>query len=300
MGFQEFKKAQAQNEQQFIEETESVKSYKDERFWQFTKVNGNAKAIVRFLPQKDPTKTPYVKTFRHSFQNMETKRWFIEDCPWTIKTPCPVCSYAKETYDEFSKLPSIYRPTKNTWYIANVLIIKDEGNPENEGKVFLYRFGKEIFKRIESAIKGDPDDDVNPIKVFNMFDGHNFRFNVSEKVVPGFKNPVNDYEKCRFESVGGAICDGVETEMEKVYNAIYDLNEFYDASKFKSEVELKEKLKNFLGGSKISIIEELSNQKPITDNSKSPAKQELKSDDDTDDFFAKLDEDGDSLFDDED
>ncbi len=293
MGFAEFKKAQkSQNEQQFIEESESnAKSFKDDRFWMFTKQNGNAKAIVRFLPQKDPTKSPYVKTFKHSFQNPETKRWFIEDCPWTLKVACPVCKYANETYDEYKKLPSIYRPSKDTWYITNILVIKDENCPENEGKVFLYRFGKEIFKKIEAAIKGDEDDDISPIKVFNMFEGHNFRFNVSEKMIEGFSKPVNDYEKCRFETNPSQISED-DDEMEKVYNSIYELDEFIDPSLYKTEAELKDKLANFLNVEKKSILNELQSQKKVT-STKEPVKElkETEEEDDNDDFFSQLDED---------
>lgn len=297
MGFAEFKKAQKnQNEQAFIEESElTAKSFKDDRFWMFTKQNGNAKAIVRFLPQKDSAKSPYVKTFKHSFQNPETNRWFIEDCPWTIKTPCPVCKYASETYDEYKKLPSKYRPSKDTWFITNILVIKDELCPENEGKVFLYKFGKEIFKKIESAVKGDEDDEILPIKVFNMFEGHNFRFNVNEKEVNGFSKPVNDYDKCRFEANPCPISED-EDEMEKVYNQIYDLSEFIDPEKFKSETELKEKLANFLVTEKKSILNELKEQKQI-ENKKETIKEIKETDDseDEDDFFSQLDEDGDEI-----
>lgn len=310
MGFAEFKKAQKKQseavEQKFVDETETkAKSYKDERFWGFTKdSSGNAKAIVRFLPQQDADKAPYVKTFKHFFKNPDTGRWFVEDCPWTIKETCPVCLYAHETYDDYFNRPSNERPAKQTWYIANVLIVKDEMNPENEGKVFLYKFGKEIFKKLEEAIKGDPDDDIDPIKVFNIVEGHNFRFNVSEKSIPGYNRPVNDYDKCRFELQPSEICDGDEDAQEAVFNNIISLDEFVDPKIFKSADELKQQLSEFLGGEK-SIMDELKQQQKeeAEEAKKETPKPNIKEEaaktedeDDDDDFFAGLDDDEDIPF----
>lgn len=305
MGFAEFKKAQAkQDEAKFIDESEKkdTKSFKDDRFWMPTKdASGNSKSIIRFLPQTDPTKAPYVKTFKHGFQNPKTKRWFIEECPWTLKIPCPICAYAQEEYNKGNR-----KAVKQTWYIANILVVKDENAPENEGKVFLYKFGREIFKKIEGAVKGDPDDDLDPISVFNIMDGHNFRLNISQKTIPEFSRPVNDYDKCRFEFEGNPICDGDEEQMEKVYNSIYDLDEFLDPKLFKSEEELKKKLASFLGGgSSKSVLDELREQQANEKAEEKPAKEEedktpfdkdddipdFGDDDDEDDFFASLDDD---------
>lgn len=314
MGFAEFKKAQAkQDEAKFIDESEkkATKSFKDDRFWMPTRdASGNSKSIIRFLPQTDATKSPYVKTFRHGFQHPETRRWFIEECPWTLKIPCPVCAYAKEEYDKGNK-----KPNKQTWYIVNILVVKDENAPENEGKVFLYKFGREIFKKIEAAVKGDPDDDVDPISVFNIMEGHNFRLNITSKTIPEFKKPVNDYDKCRFEVQGNPICDGDEEEMEKVYNSIRDLDEFLDPELFKSEEELKKKLASFLGGgSSKSVLDELREQQAsekaeeklkkkeepkFDEDDEIPdfsSKDEPEEEDDEDDFFASLDDDDDIPF----
>lgn len=293
MGFKEFKKAQAkQEESNFVKEDEkNTKSFKDDRFWNFTKdATGNAKAIIRFLPQKDNTKSPFVKTFQHAFQNPVTKRWFIDECPWTIKTSCPICMYAKEVYDENSA------PSKKTYFITNILVVKDELNPEAEGKVFLYKFGKQIFKLIQDAVTGSEDDEIDPIKVFNIFEGHNFRFNVSEKTVPNIKNPVNNYEKCRFEAKPSEICEGDEGKQEAVYNSLYDLDEFLDPKRFKSADELKEKLASVLNNKS-----EFKNGEPkeqMVEKVKEKSKPVLKEkeEEDDDDFFSSLDEDDDIPF----
>lgn len=307
MGFAEFKKAQAkQDEAKFIEESEETRSFKDDRFWMPTKDgSGNSKSIIRFLPQTDPTKSPYVKTFKHAFQNPKTKRWFVEECPWTLKIPCPVCAYAQEEYNKGNR-----KPNKQTWYIVNILVVKDENAPENEGKVFLYKFGREIFKKIENAVKGDPDDDLDPISVFNIMNGHNFRLTITSKTIPEFDRPVNDYDKCRFEIEGNTICDGDEEQMEKVYNCIYDLDEFLDPKLFKSKEELKKKLASFLGGgSSKSVLDELREQQANEKAEEKPTKEDespfddddnipdfdKKDDSDDDDFFASLDDDDDDI-----
>lgn len=296
MGFKEFKKAQPkQEESNFVKEDEKTKSFKDDRFWSFTKdASGNAKAVIRFLPQKDNTKSPFVKTFQHAFQNPVTKRWFIDECPWTIKTSCPVCLYAKEVYDQDKN------PSKKTWFIANILVVKDELNPEAEGKVFLYKFGKEIFKRIQEAVTGSEEDEIEPIKVFNISEGHNFRFNVSEKTVPGIKNPVNNYEKCRFETKPSEICEGDEGKQETVYNSLYDLDEFLDPKRFKTTEELKEKLASVLNGKFEPSNKEEPQEKVVSEKKKVDIQDKIddnKDDDDNDDdFFSSLDNDDDILY----
>ena len=38
-------------------------------------------------------------------------------------------------------------------YYANILVVSDPKHPENEGKVFLYKFGKKIFDKITEAMQ---------------------------------------------------------------------------------------------------------------------------------------------------
>lgn len=301
MGFAEFKKAQKKQEEgKFIEESEKQAStfQKDTRLWTPTKdKNGETLCIIRFLPQQDPKKAPYVKTFQHAVQDKVSKRWFIDECPWTLKINCPVCKYANDLYNAEKDT----RFGKKTWYTANILVIKDQECPENNGKVFLYKFGKEIFKKIETAIIGDEKDDIEPIKVFNLFEGHNFRVNVSEKMIPGYTKPVNDYDKCRFENNPSEVCDGDAEEQEKVYNQIYDLDEFLDPSRFKSAEELQTKLDNFLGVNSKSKVAEKQAEKEVAakvEKQKASTITEIveTEEDDNDDFFNSLDDDDDIPF----
>jgi len=299
MGFKEFKKAQAkQDETQIVKDDNKTKSFKDDRVWTFTKdATNNAKATIRFLPQKDGDKAPFIKLFNHAFKNKQTKRWFIEECPWTIKVSCPVCKYASEVYEQDSSY------AKKTWFIANILVVKDELKPENEGKVFLYKFGKEIFKMIQGAVSGNEDKEIDPIKVFNMFEGHNFRIVVKEKKIPGYEFPVNDYSDCFFEKTGKEICDGDEDQQEVVYNSLYDLDEFLDPKRFKSEEELQTKLTSVLSGktfekkeSKEEGKQEVPKEEKVKPTKSAVKEEPKKEEDDDDDFFNSLDEDNDLPF----
>ena len=289
MGFEEFKKAQKkQDETEFVKEEEKAKSFKDERLWSFTAdKTGNASAIIRFLPQKDPSKPPYQKLFQHSVQNKANGRWLIDECPWTIKVSCPICKYASEVYSQDSSF------AKKTWYVTNILVVKDELNPEAEGKVFLWKFGKEIFKIIESAIKGNEEKEIEPKKVFNFLEGHDFKLKVYKKSIPGFDNPVNKYDESFFVKNPSEIYEGDDKKQEFVYDSIYSLDEFIDPKRFKTEEELQRKLSNFLnGGSSNEQKESTPQSKP--DSNQSPPKENKmketpKQEDDDDDFFNDLD-----------
>ncbi len=162
--------------------------------------------------------------------------------------------------------------------------------------MFLYKFGKQIFKLIQEAVTGSEEDEIDPIKVFNIFEGHNFRFNVSEKNVPGFSHPVNNYEKCRFETKPSEVCDGDEAKQEAVYNSIYDLEEFLDPKRFKSADELKEKLASVLNTKSGFKNEEPKEQMVEKVKEKSKPVLEEKEEEDDDDFFSSLDEDDDIPF----
>ena len=297
MGFAEFKKAmKKQDEQEFVKEEPKAKSFKDDRMWSFTAdKTGNASAILRFLPQKDPAKQPLVKMFQHSVQHKETGRWLIDECPWTIKVSCPICKYASEIYSQDSSY------AKKTWYVGNILVVKDEMNPETEGKVFLWKFGKEIFKIIESAIRGNEEKEIEPKKVFNFLEGHDFKLKVYKKAIPNFDNPVNKYDESFFVKNPSEIYEGDEDKQEMVYNSIYELDEFLDPKRFKSEEELQKKLSSFLNGGS-SEKEQDKVVQPKQDTPKEalkksdPADKMKEDEDDDDDFFSGLDDDDDLPF----
>ena len=172
------------------------KNYTDEDLWypQRDKA-GNATAIIRFLPGLQSEDEPYyVELMTHGFKN--AGQWYIENCPTTVGAECPVCIANGVLWDEGSeaskKLAS--KRSRRTSYYCNILVVKDPANPENEGKIFKFRFGKKILEKVLDM--GQPEfDDKEPVDVFDLVEGANFRLSVRQK--DGFAN----YDKSEFDVV---------------------------------------------------------------------------------------------------
>jgi hypothetical protein len=228
--FAEFKKKQAELSDAVKNMAKKPnKSYQDERFWRFTKdASGNANATIRFLPQQDPSKSPVLLTYKHGFQ--EEGRWFIEECPVTIGEKCPVCEQSSTLWATDEETARKY--WRNKQYIANILVIDDEGNPENNGKTFLFQFGKIVYDKIMEVVQPE-DEDEEPINVFDFDEGANFKLKIVQKA--GF----NNYDKSKFLSKTSAL-----ENQEEIFDSLVDLDEFVDPEKFKSYDEILKKFSN--------------------------------------------------------
>jgi hypothetical protein len=249
---------------------------KDERFWNpETDAAGNGSAIVRFMPAKNEDDVPYVKTFRHSFQ--ENGSWFIEDCPSTIGQECPCCKANGALWNSgLESDKEIARKHKRaTSYTANVLVIKDPANPENEGKVKLFRFGKKIFDKIQECLDVDTDIGEEPRNPFSFFDGMNFSLKIGQ--VAGFRN----YDKSKFIAAGD-LYEGDEDKLMEVLGQLHDLKEFLDPSRFKSYADIEAKFNKVTGQvknvSNISIDDDEEFDTKATEKFKAPPKTEAKAD----------------------
>lgn len=292
MGFKDFKKQTKLGKAVDSLKSDAKKpSYVDERFWSPSLKGGNASVVVRFLPQQDLAKTPILEVFKHGFQEKGT--WFFENCPHTIGDKCPVCQHAQSIWDENEKSASNF--WRNRRYFANVLIVKDKTNPENEGKVFLYEFGVKIYNKIMNVVAPE-DEDVEPVNVFDFDNGVNFRIVI--KQVSGF----NNYDDSTFEMMSSAICDGDEDKQEKVFDQIHDLDQFKDPKEFKSYEALEKKFQNLLGstGPKKSFEEKtkerVDEKKQSTEEEKPETKEKAKeavkkNEDDDIDFDSLLNDD---------
>jgi gp32 DNA binding protein like len=224
---------------------------KDERFWAPTlDAAGNGSAIMRFLmpPLQDIPKNEkgelefekgvyFVKTFSHGFKG-PTGLWYIEESPKTVGLPCPVTDYNRPLWE--TGLDSDKKKTKpmRTFYTSNILIVKDPGNPENNGKVFLFKYGKKIYDKI--CAKSNPDSafEMKPINPFDPIDGANFRYR--RRKDDDFPN----YDLSDFDSVSSI---GSEAYIDEIWKKEYSLLEFLDPSKFKSYDELKAKFNRVMG-----------------------------------------------------
>ena len=196
-------------------------------------------AVVRFLPGKDVTKTPWIKIFDHGFQG-PTGKWYIENSLTTIGQKDPVGEYNSRLWNNGTEAgkEQARKQKRRTSYYANVLVIKDPNNPENEGKVKVFKFGQKIFEKVMAGMQPEFADE-EPVNPFDLFEGANFRIKI--KMVAGYWN----YDSSDFEKPGPLSED--EAKLEAIYEAQHDIYDMIAPDKFKSYEELEQKLKTVLG-----------------------------------------------------
>ena len=223
-----------------MEDQTKTKDYKDDRFWRPEQdKSGNGFAIIRFLPPVDGEDLPWVKSYNHAFQG--NGGWYIENSLTTIGQKDPVSEMNNQLWNsglESDKDLARQRKRKLT-YIANIYVVSDPANPQNEGKVFLYKFGTKIFEKIQEVMKPEFSDEeaINP---FDLWTGANFRIKIRK--VGGYTN----YDKSEFDSSKALLDD--DAKLEKIWKSQYPLLPLVDASNFKSYDELKTRLNEVLGG----------------------------------------------------
>jgi len=221
--------------------TTEKKSYVDERLWkpQVDKA-GNGMAIIRFLPAPVNEEMPWVRVWNHAFQG-PTGQWYIENSLTTLNQKDPVSEYNTQLWNSGveSDKEIARKQKRKLQYYANIYVIQDSANPENEGKVMLYRFGKKIFDKLMEAMQPAFEDEtaINP---FDLWEGANFKLKIRK--VDGYWN----YDKSEFESQ--SQLKPSDEEMEVIYNKQYSLADFMAPSNFKSYDELKTRLDAVLTG----------------------------------------------------
>ena len=211
----------------------------DDRFWKAElDKSGNGYAVIRFLPAPDKEDMAFVRVFNHGFQG--PGGWYIENSLTTLGQKDPLGEYNSVLWNSgIEANKEIARKQKRRLtYFSNVYVVEDKANPQNEGKVFLFRFGKKIFDKISSMSNPEFEDETE-VDVFNLWDGANFKLKIRK--VDGFSN----YDKSEFMTPGPLFED--EGEMERVFNEQHDLEEFIDPKSFKTYDELKTRLDTVLG-----------------------------------------------------
>jgi len=221
------------------------KSYVDERLW---KPNvdkaGNGYAVIRFLPAPEGEELPWVRVFNHAFQG-PTGQWFIENSLTTLNQKDPVSEYNSQLWNSgVESDKEIARKQKRKLkYYSNIYVVSDPSNPENEGKIFLYSYGKKIFDKLMEAMQPAFEDEtaINP---FDLWEGANFKLKIRK--VDGYWN----YDKSEFDSP--SALKGSDEELEAIYNKEHSLAEFLAPTNFKSYDELKTRLDAVLSGTVVA------------------------------------------------
>ncbi len=217
----------------------------DDRFWK-PEVDkaGNGYAVIRFLPAPTGEDMPFVRLWDHGFQG--PGGWYIENSLTTLGQDDPVSEYNSKLWnsghDEDKE--TARKQKRRLSYVANIYIVKDSANPSREGQVYLYKFGKKIFDKLNDAMNPQFQDE-DPINPFDFWEGADFKLKIRQ--VEGYRN----YDKSEFDSVtpisdpsGNALSDEV---MEENWNKQHSLSDIVDPKNFKSYDELKAKLYKVLG-----------------------------------------------------
>jgi len=216
-------------------------SYADDRFWKPTRDKaGNGYAVVRFLPAKEGEDLPWVRYWDHGFKG-PTGLWYIENSLTSIGAQDPVSEHNSVLWNsgrDEDKATARDRK-RRLHYVSNVLIVSDPSNPENEGKVFLYKFGKKIFDKIMDVMQPQFADE-EPVNPYDFWEGADFKIKIRK--VEGWVN----YDKSEFGSQS-SLYEGDESRLTEVYNKLYSLQEFLEPSNYKTYDELSMKLNKVLG-----------------------------------------------------
>lgn len=252
--FAEMKKARNNSVSSLRAEVEKLNSKSEyaansERFWKpTTDKMGNGSAVIRFLPAPDGEAVPFVRYFRHFFKG-PNGQIYSENSLTSLGQSDPVSEYNSllwnSTSDDNSPARKQARDQKRQLkFVSNIYVVKDPGNPENEGKVFLYEYGQKIFAKIEEKMTPRYEDE-EPVNVFDLWSGANFRIKI--KKVGGYIN----YDDSSFASPN-ALLDSDE-DLEKIWKKTQPLKPFVDPSNFKTYNQLKERLDIVLGLSSSSL-----------------------------------------------
>ena len=223
-----------------VEKMNSNGSKDDDRFWKpVMDKSGVGSAVIRFLPAPEGSELPWAQVWSHAFQG--PGGWLIDNCLTTLGQQCPVCEKNRVLWNSGSDADKeeARKQKRKLSYFANIYVVRDPANPENQGKVFLYKFGKKIFDKIMAAMQPEFDDE-QPINPFDFWEGANFKLKL--KKVAGYWN----YDASEF-AAPSALFDGDDDELENLYKGLHDLNTFVDPKEFKSYDDLKKRLDCTLG-----------------------------------------------------
>lgn len=220
------------------------RSYEDDRFWKLQADKaGNASATIRFLPKVGDDELPWTQLFSHAFQGPAGK-WYIENSLTTIEQNDPLGELNRKLWNSGSEANKkiAQKQKRKLQYITNILVISDPKNPENDGRVFLYKFGKKIFEKIMD--KASPTfEDEQPVNAFDLWEGADFKLRMRK--VDGYPN----YDQSTFTEPC-ALHNGDEEKLVEVLKGQISLREFTDPNNkklFKTFEQLQKRLNEVLG-----------------------------------------------------
>lgn len=294
MSFASLKKSSKKDFSKLTEEIEKLNSSStntngnntDNRLWKLTVDKaGNGHAVIRFLPAPEGEDIPWVRIWDHGFQG--PGGWYIENSLTTLGKKDPVSEHNSKLWNSgIESNKDVARKQKRRLsHYANIYVLNDPANPDNNGKIFLFKFGKKIFDKLNDMMNPEFDDET-PTNPFDLWTGANFKLRARQ--VAGFRN----YDKSEFESASALSED--DGELEKIWGQEYSLQEFVAPKNFKSYDELNARLTKVLGLAEQSGLENSPEPQMAFDEAPALPTAETVSDDNNDDeddslsYFSKL------------
>ena len=244
MSFKDLKKQSSLGSltQKLVKEVEKMNNTgggADERLWKpEVDKTGNGFAVIRFLPAPEGEEIPWAKLYSHAFQG--PGGWYIENSLTTVGQKDPVSDHNRDLWNSGNESDKdvVRKQKRKLSYYSNIYVVKDPVNPQNEGKVFLFKYGKKIHDKILAAMQPVFEDEeaINP---FDFWQGANFKLKICK--VDGYWN----YDKSEFDKPAPLLDD--DDALEALWKKEYSLNEITAPDQFKSYQDLEKRLKYVLG-----------------------------------------------------
>ena len=231
-----------------VEKMNNTSGNNDDRLWKLdVDKSGNGYAVIRFLPAPDGEDLPFVKLYSHAFQG--PGGWYIENSLTTLSQKDPVSEYNTTLWNNGTDAgkETARKQKRKLTYVSNIYVVKDPANPENEGRVFLYKYGKKIFDKLTAAMQPEFEDE-EAIDPFDFWQGANFK--LKAKNVAGYRN----YDSSEFAAQSPLLDD--DDAMESLWKKQDSLQEFVAPDQFKSYEDLKKRLGFVLGNKARPVIDQ--------------------------------------------
>jgi hypothetical protein len=222
-----------------VEKMSTTSGGADERLWKpEMDKTGNGFAVIRFLPAPEGEELPWAKMYSHAFQG--PGGWYIENSLTTIGGKDPLGEYNRELWNTGTEAnkETVRKQKRKLSYYSNIYVVKDPVNPANEGKVFLFKYGKKIFDKIMEAMQPEFEDET-PINPFDFWQGANFKLKIVKK--DGYWN----YDKSEFGAVEPLLDD--DDALEALWKKEYSLAAVTAPDQFKSYEDLERRMKMVMG-----------------------------------------------------
>ena len=224
----------------------------DERLWKPSlDKSGNGYAVIRFLPAPEGEDVPWAKVYSHAFQG--TGGWYIENSLTTVGQKDPVSEHNRNLWNSGNEADKdvVRKQKRKLSYYSNIYVVKDSTNPENEGQVFLFKYGKKIFEKVQTAMQPEFEDET-PINPFDFWQGADFKLKIRK--VDGYWN----YDKSEFDTPAPLLDD--DAALEGLWKKEHSLEEFTKPSNFKSYEDLSRRLQQVLRVQPTRLDEEVASE----------------------------------------